>query len=374
MTKCKYFLVFFLAYILTSPYGLPQKVRIESGVRAVHNTKEGKWSGKPRLSLKLVRIFGGIDTADENQVFSRPVDMALDEAGNLYVLDRQDCRIQKFTQDGHFMATLGRRGQGPGEFMRPTNLDIDAQGCIYVKDLYKIKILTPEGKEQKAVLLPSPTLGCRFRSLKSGQISVGGNFASPKPGEKATSLPKLMQIFDWEGKLQKEFGEIRDYGIPLLNSFANWFFFDVDGEGNFLISFWFQNRIEKYSPEGKLVWRANRVLNFSSEPLSKGKSEAIEGAVGIQMPEMNTVSCGIAADKKGRAWVITQIRQLSKEEQKAESDKIDVYKLEIFDIDGLLLQEIPIQHEAQAIRIKNNQLLILDYSGVRVFQYQIVEK
>jgi len=89
---------------------------------------------------------------------------------------------------------------------------------------------------------------------------------------------------------------------------------------------------------------------------------------------MNIVSYGIASDGNGRTWVITQNRQLDKNEQGEESNIADAYKLEIFDIDGILLQEIPIQHEAQAIRLRNGQLLLLDHSGVRIFQYEIIEK
>lgn len=367
------FLIFFMAYASTSPDLLPQKVKIEDGVRVVHNAKEGKWAGNPRLSLKLVRTIGGINVKDENQIFKNPKDIALDDDSCLYVLDQGLRRIQKFGPNSRFLATIGRQGQGPGEFMLPSKFDIDAQGRIYVNDVLKCKIFTPDGKEQKAIILPTSTLNGDIRIMKTGQMAIGGRIKTSWPGEKV-SHPKLIEIFDGEGNLQKKFGEIRDYGKPLLNSHGNRFHFDVDGEGNFLISFHHQNRIEKYSPEGQLIWKADRVLNYSTKPLSEGLMSVSKYGRSTEAPNLNWVSFGIAADGKGRAWVITLIQKLNLKNFEEDYGRSDMCKLEVFDSDGILLQEIPLRHAVFVIRIQNNQLLLSDYSEAKILQYQIVEK
>jgi len=51
-----------------------------------------------------------------------------------------------------------------------------------------------------------------------------------------------------------------------------------------------------------------------------------------------------------------------------------MYKLEVFDADGLLLQEIPLSHTCHGIRAYGSQLLLLDYSESKVCQYEIEEK
>jgi len=104
---------------------LSQKVETKDGVRIVHNGKEGIWQKSPQLKLEKVQEIGGIEVLDENVAFYMPLDMALDAEGNLYVLDTGNHRIQKFSPDGDFLATLGRKGQGPGEFNFPGSLDID---------------------------------------------------------------------------------------------------------------------------------------------------------------------------------------------------------------------------------------------------------
>jgi hypothetical protein len=53
--------------------------------------------------------------------------------------------------------------------------------------------------------------------------------------------------------------------------------------------------------------------------------------------------------------------------------KGDVYKLEIFSPDGVLLGEIPLTHHAHGIRIFGNNLFILESYNTIFYQYKIVE-
>lgn len=378
-------LVLIIALAMAVSYGVPQTIKTEGGVRIVSNAREAKWAQDRRLYIRQSRIIGGIEVEDENFIFKSPMDMDMDDSGCLYVLDAGECRIQKFGPDGQYLSTIGRRGQGPGEFQHPLSFDLDARGRLWVGDLTQVRILAADGKELRLFRFPAPLFG-RIRALASGWIATGGMFRILQPEEKK---PKLIKIHDADGNVKKEFGEIRDYGKPLLNSQANWFHYDVDAEGNFLLSFWYQNRIEKYSAEGRLVWKADRVLPYDTKPLSEGMMEVSETGRSIQSPELNFVSDGIAVDEKGRAWVITRRRQLTKEETSSTivisggatirkgpppKERTDVYKLEIYDPDGILLQEIALPHDANAIRIKKQHLLLLDAEQCRVFQYEIIEK
>jgi len=67
----------------------------------------------------------------------------------LYVADRHNQRIQKFTLNGDFIAGWGESGYyGDGEFADPLNLAVDMDGNIYVADLGRnlIQKFTPEGE------------------------------------------------------------------------------------------------------------------------------------------------------------------------------------------------------------------------------------
>jgi len=62
------------------------------------------------------------DTLNPEEAFYQPSYPTGDADGNIFVLDRGDPRIQVFDAQGDFLRTMGREGQGPGEFARPSYL------------------------------------------------------------------------------------------------------------------------------------------------------------------------------------------------------------------------------------------------------------
>lgn len=68
--------------------------------------------------LELLDKFGGLDVPSE-QILANPVDIAISDEGLIYILDSEDNDIKIFKQDGTFIKHVGRRGNGPGEFVRP---------------------------------------------------------------------------------------------------------------------------------------------------------------------------------------------------------------------------------------------------------------
>jgi tripartite motif-containing protein 71 len=60
--------------------------------------------------------------------------IALDSAGNFYVVDQQNHRVQKFTPSGVFIRKWGSPGDGDGQFFLPSGLAIDNSDTIYVAD------------------------------------------------------------------------------------------------------------------------------------------------------------------------------------------------------------------------------------------------
>ncbi len=73
-------------------------------------------------------------------VFWGPRDIAIDRAGNIYVSDTGNKRIQEFTPDGKFVAMWGGFGSDKGKFDEPVGLAIDAKGNIYVADTWNQRI------------------------------------------------------------------------------------------------------------------------------------------------------------------------------------------------------------------------------------------
>lgn len=78
----------------------------------------------------------------------QPTGLAVDSAaGRLYVVDTAAHRIEVFDRDGVRIASLGRRGEGPGEFNYPSLLWRAPGGRLYVTDSlnFRVQILEPDG-------------------------------------------------------------------------------------------------------------------------------------------------------------------------------------------------------------------------------------
>lgn len=69
-----------------------------------------------------------------NGQFDHPGGLAVDGAGNVYVADRGNHRIQKFSSSGAFIAKWGTEGSGNGQFSYPSDVAVDSTGNVYVSD------------------------------------------------------------------------------------------------------------------------------------------------------------------------------------------------------------------------------------------------
>lgn len=69
--------------------------------------------------------------------------LAVDAQGRVFVSDFQEPRVLVFGPDGQHLATIGRKGQGPGEFTAPTGPVIGPNGALYVRNLSQVVQFVP---------------------------------------------------------------------------------------------------------------------------------------------------------------------------------------------------------------------------------------
>jgi sugar lactone lactonase YvrE len=72
--------------------------------------------------------------------------LAVDGAGNFYVLGSFASQLFKFDRTGKFLDSLGGRGSEPGQFNAVHSLAIDPQGRIYVSDSKGVQVFSPDGR------------------------------------------------------------------------------------------------------------------------------------------------------------------------------------------------------------------------------------
>jgi len=379
-----------------------QTVETAGGVRVVHNEKKNAWGKNPDISLKLIRTIGELDSYDDNYLLYMPSAVRADAEGNLYVLDSGNHRIQKFDAGGGYLATLGEEGQGPGEFLRPMAMDIDRAGNICVADEgnMRMQILSPDGHSRDTFTIEDG-IGA-FRYLSSGELVMSGSSLMIFLGvlEDTEKKYPLLRVYDTQGTLLREIGKPLEYNDFMLNMMGNSIYFTVGGDDAIYITFRHQNRIEKYAPDGTLLLKVDRPLNYdvSMPKPDKDNLKISGGNVGVKMPKLNVISAAIDVDSRGRVWVVTPDRQMKEEEQVSQNismtvdasgarqssvklegntdlTETDMYKLEIFAPDGILLGSIPLKRFCDGMSVIGDRLFIIDkLRGMCIYEYAIVER
>ncbi len=89
--------------------------------------------GKVLMSLGKPGIAG-----NQTGEFNQPSDVVVGPTGDIFVADGHDPdsnhRIVKFSKDGTFIKTWGKKGSGRGEFDTPHALAFDSKGRLFVAD------------------------------------------------------------------------------------------------------------------------------------------------------------------------------------------------------------------------------------------------
>ncbi len=167
----------------------------------LHMMNPVKGMEKP-ASIELEEMFrvGGYD---EDVLFGVVGSIMVGEDGNFYMLDTQLNEIQIFSPEGEYVRTIGREGEGPGEFRGALSMMKMPGGNIGVLQAFpsKIVMLTPEGDPAGDFPLPEVE-GAGFRVLFSAAYA-GENLAlmygRNQPSEKAFTQSNVLALVTADG-------------------------------------------------------------------------------------------------------------------------------------------------------------------------------
>ncbi|MFC1514157.1 NHL repeat-containing protein [candidate division KSB1 bacterium] len=364
-------------------------VEMIDGVKHIHNS-EPLWDEEsltPKIELVFIRQIGEIDGTDRNLQFYVPNDIQIDSEGNIYVVDCWNHRIQKFDRNANYLLTIGRRGEGPGEFTYPMYCAIDSEDNIHAGCLaHGIQVFDPNGKLLKSYGKMSNTGIMEFSFLKNDNIVIHGLMTSyrrgePRPADRFAevhpdSIP-LFEIYNKELEPVKKIGKQVDnrstgkYALSYIRLLA------ADSDENYYCTFIDRNLILKYSYSGELLFKMDRAL----QPRESYDTDHVTvDAEGNWRGVENNFSENIHIDGKNRIWISTYKRDLTIEEwaepELMQSVKPDLIEIEIFDDQGVLLQRIPWEYGfSRYIKlIKGFRVFAIDKNDMCIYEYQIVEK
>lgn len=114
----------FIVFIILSVF-LPM-----SAFQNALEQKTGALQDKPELHIKFSEV--SRIKLNEEEVFFHKIQKVLFFEDKIFILDRRQSKIFAVDKKGHFLYTIGRPGQGPGELEYPAEFTISESDEIYV--------------------------------------------------------------------------------------------------------------------------------------------------------------------------------------------------------------------------------------------------
>ena len=134
-----------------------------------------------------------------NGQFNNPHGVATDAAGNVYVADFDNNRVQKFTGTGTYLCQWGSPGSGNGQFSGALDVATAADGDVYVADRSNNRIQKFNPTSTVGVSYPPATDHAPDLSLSA--------FPNPSTGQIQISFTQLtatsatLEVYDLTGRV-----------------------------------------------------------------------------------------------------------------------------------------------------------------------------
>ncbi len=304
----------------------------KDGVLIVENPRE------PLVADPAINIFQDLTIGQQSgkpeYMFSQIRDIDVDAQGNIYAVDSKEKNIRVFDRKGTYLRTVGRPGQGPGEFGEPADVHVNSAGEVMVTDgaSRSVKFFSSDGTYLRQYLLKTfypmaidygaqdvfyvmdfsmepPGFKLSRLDSRTGESSPLASWAMPMPD------PKRASIFDPIMSFAVMPDDRLLYGCPT--------------EGY---------EIRVFSPQGRLErrifkeWERQPVMDKEKEAiLAEMKNRLPSGQTQLDFPGFHPPYRVVRSDDLGRIIVHVYSEWAADPSQKTES------RFDIFDRDGRYL-------------------------------------
>lgn len=220
------------------------EIAVEDPSTVSIDPEELKEASPPSGDPTYLSALGSSGTGD-GQLRS-PGDVAIDEQGNLWVLDTANSRVQKFSPDGQFLAKFGSYGSGNGQFNRPTAIAIAANGDL---------LITDAGNSRVERFSAAGAYLSKFGAKGTGN----GQFAGMGPEGVAIDAAGNIWVSDTYGGRLEEFSSAGTFlkaagspgsGTGQLGEPTG---IDIDAGGNVWVADWQNNRLSVFNSSGSYL-------------------------------------------------------------------------------------------------------------------------
>ena len=331
------------------------------------------------------------ESMPEEIFFESPSTVSCDPEGNIYVVDSGAKNVKKFDAQGKFLKTIGREGQGPGEF-----------GGLYYATFAKDRLIvwdsgnrrlcafTPDGDFIKSTNISYEEGFVRkLRGFPTGEIVVEKEKTYRNEPDKPQTCTidlyspdlKFVRTIYKRELWRKKYVRTKEYGISTLyfpySADVRW---DVMPDGAIIIGFSADYELEIYDRSGKKI----STITHTYEPVKvteKYKKDYFDSIEFYRMgerlkdppeyvtkytefPKNKPVYNNILIDSEGNIWVILN------RENKDEDGKV----FEMFDPTGKFISCVLIEGDAafpdnhNAYILHNGSLLSIETGEDDLYQ------
>ena len=201
----------------------------------------------PSLGFRYSHTIGLL--AQSGRGFSLPIDCAFGPDGIIYVLNRgtptqRNTHVTICTVDSEYRADFGSYGPGDGQFIWPTAIAMDREGCVYIssESEHRIQKFSPDGKFLSKWGTPGGAedefdgpSGMAFD--REDNLYVVDHFNS------------RVQKFTKDGKFLLQWGSKGDgpgqFDLP--------WGIGLDAAGNVYVADWHNDRVQKFDAQGTFL-------------------------------------------------------------------------------------------------------------------------
>lgn len=124
------------------------------------------------MVLTKITTLGNIEADGDPGTATISSGLAYDSKGRWFVTSLPGDKVIVYDRGGSLLQTIGRKGQGPGEFDRAMKIAIGPGDSIHVLDQARISTFSPSLKFVRTTPITYPTLG-PFVAFSDGSFAVG---------------------------------------------------------------------------------------------------------------------------------------------------------------------------------------------------------
>ncbi len=313
--------------------GWKAEVEVVDGVKTIRNP-ETPCHGTFAFDLAEDLVIG--QEKDEAYFFPQSAYVNVDGQGRLYVCDIGNARVQVYGNDGAYIRTLGRQGQGPGEYALPSNVLLAGTGDIYIDSGISFVVFGPDGTFKKNVTLMTFLI---TKSLGPGGTIIGG----PQPNYREDGGPKhkLVQLSP-DGEMLRTLAEFRAYGASPGTMLFHWYSgrlpYAPRSEESLFYGYSLDYRIHVVDGEGRELFafsKAEKSRAITGEEADLTRAEGIWAWFGqgdrktapLDLPNHRPYFSRFSSDDLGRLYVV-RFKPIT--EKAVTSSDVDVFSKDGF--------------------------------------------